>query len=113
MQENFKRGGTALNIDKLKNDKNSQDFILMKGMPSIARRNKNEFNIFNNERFICEMIKKNKIIIKNDNDEKIHIKLEEINKIFYLDFCFTTLRAEVETIDTDYKIYQWGKMNKH
>ena len=32
MQENFKRGGTALNIEKLKNDKNSQDFILMKGM---------------------------------------------------------------------------------
>ena len=35
-----------------------------------------ELNIFNNERFICKMIKKNKIIIKNDNDEKVDIKLE-------------------------------------
>ena len=61
MQEYLKRGGTKLTIEKLKYDKNSQDFTLMKGMPLIARRNKKELNIFNNERFICEMIKKEKI----------------------------------------------------
>jgi hypothetical protein len=63
MQEYIKQGGTKLNIEKLSYDKNSQDFILMKGMPLIARRNKKELNIFNHERFICEMIKKDKIII--------------------------------------------------
>ena len=41
MQENIKRGGTKLNIEKLRYDKNSQDFTLMKGMPLIAQRNKN------------------------------------------------------------------------
>jgi hypothetical protein len=64
-------------------------------MPLITRRNKKEFNIFNNERFICEMIKKNKIIIKTDKDEKIDIKLEEIYILFYLRFT----------------IYEWEKMN--
>ena len=96
MQEYLKRGGTKLNIEKLRYDKNSQEFTLMKGMPLIARRNKKELNIFNNERFICEMINKNKIIIKNDNGEKIDIKIEDINKLFYLGFCFTTHRAQGE-----------------
>ena len=49
-----------------------------------------------------------KIIIKNDNGDKIDIKLEEINRLF---FCFTTHRAQGETIDTDYTIYEWEKMN--
>ena len=95
----------------MKYDKNSQDFILMKGMPRIAGRNKKELNIFNNERFICEFIRKDKIIIKNDNGDKIDIKLEEINKLFYLGVCFTTYRAQGETIDTNYTIYEWNKMD--
>ena len=111
MQEYLKRGGTKLNIEKLKYDKNSQDFILMKGMPLIARRNRKDLNIFNNERFICEMIKSNKIIIKNDNGDKIDVNIEDINKLFYLGFCFTTHRAQGETINEDYTIYEWDKMN--
>ena len=75
MQEYLKRGGTKLNIEKLKYDKNSQDFTLMKGMPIISRRNRKDLNIFNNERFICDSIRKDKIIIKNDNGDKIDIKL--------------------------------------
>ena len=58
------------------------------------------------------MIKSNKIIIINDNNEKIDIKLEDINKLFYLGFCFTTHRAQGETINEDYTIYEWEKMNK-
>ena len=57
------------------------------------------------------MIKNNQIIIKNDNGEKIDIKLEEINKLFYLGFCFTAHRSQGETIDADYTIYEWEKMN--
>ena len=41
----------------------------MKGMPLIVRINKKELNIFNIERFICEFIRKDKIIIKNDNGD--------------------------------------------
>ena len=94
MQEYIKRGGTKLNIEKLRYDKNSQDFILMKGMPSIARRNKNEFNIFNNERFICEFIRKDKIIIKNDNGDKIDINLKKL--INYSILVFVLLHTELK-----------------
>ena len=57
------------------------------------------------------MIKSNKIIIKNDNNDKIDINIEDINKLFYLGFCFTTHRAQGETIDKDYTIYEWDKMD--
>jgi hypothetical protein len=86
MTDHLKNKGQTLKIEKLRYDKNSKDFTLMKGMPLIARRNKKEFNIFNNERFICEFIRKDKIIIKNDNGDKIDIKLEEINNCFILAF---------------------------
>ena len=111
MADHLKNRGQTLKIEKLRYDKNSQDFTLMKGMPLIARRNKKELNIFNNERFICEFIRKDKIIIKNDNGDKIDININEINKLFYLGFCFTTHRAQGETIDTNYTIYEWDKMD--
>ena len=111
MADHLKNRGQTLKIEKLRYDKNSQDFTLMKGMPLIARRNKKELNIFNNERFICEFIRKDKIVIKNDNGDKIDININEINKLFYLGFCCTTHRAQGETIDTNYTIYEWGKMN--
>ena len=57
------------------------------------------------------MIKTNKIIIKNDDGDKIDVNIEDINKLFYLGFCFTTHRAQGETIDKDYTIYEWDKMN--
>ena len=61
MADHLKNKGQTLKIEKLKYDKNSQDFTLMKGMPLIARRNRKDLNIFNNERFICEMIKRIKL----------------------------------------------------
>ena len=79
----------------MKYDKNSQDFTLMKAMPLIARGNKKELNIFNNERFICEMVNKNKIIIKNDNGEKIDIKEKLINySILVFVLLHTDLKAK-------------------
>jgi ATP-dependent exoDNAse (exonuclease V) alpha subunit len=113
MKEYFKsNNGRKLKIDKLIYDDNSQDFYLMKGMPLIARKNRKDLNIFNNEKFICQSIKKDSIIIKNELDEEIEVPIQDIRYTFYLGYAITCHKAQGDTIEDDYAIWEWEKMHK-
>ena len=51
-----KKGKTALSLDKLEYDKNSQDVRLLAGTPIIARINKEDMGVYNNECFTIKEI---------------------------------------------------------
>ena len=103
--------GRKLKVEKLNFDENSQEYLLMRGMPLIARRNNKKLNIYNNEMFTCHSIKKETIIVKNEMDEEIEIPFNSIKYFFHIGFCITTHKSQGETYNEDYAIYEWEQMS--
>ena len=69
---------TPLKLNKLVYDNNSQDVLLLKDMPIIARKNSKELGIANNDTFTIKKIdNKKQIIIITDDEKDIDIKIED------------------------------------
>ena len=100
----------ALKLKALTYDDNSQDVKLIKGMPIIARVNKLNLDIANNEEFtIKEIDFFNEIIIITDEfNKEIEIKHDEFQKLFYVAFCITTHKSQGATIDRPYTIHEFN-----
>ena len=98
-------------INALHYDKNSQDYLLAKGMPVIARVNSKSLHIINNESFIVSKITNENITVINELNEEILIKKGKFNRIFHLAFCITVHKSQGATFDKKYTIYNWKKMN--
>jgi ATP-dependent exoDNAse (exonuclease V) alpha subunit len=86
-------------------------YTLCKDMPLIARLNKKDLDIVNNEMFKCHEIKKDTIIIKNEF-KLLEIKKEKFNKLFDLAFCVTIHKSQGMTLNDKYVIYEWEKLDK-
>jgi ATP-dependent exoDNAse (exonuclease V) alpha subunit len=97
-----------LYIKKLSYDENSQDMILMEGMPLIARKGNDKLNICNNETFTIKTIDDETITIK-DGDRNIDIDIDQISSLFYPAFCITVFKAQGQTYNEQYMIHEWDK----
>ena len=104
-----KKGKKSLNLDKLSYDKNSQDVRLLAGTPIIARTNRLDMNIYNNECFTIKEIQHSKgnILITDDCGETKGIPMYLFQKLFYVAYCITIHRCQGATYDHAYTIHEW------
>ncbi len=77
-------------------------------MPIIARRNNRELSIYNNETFTIKEIRRNDdLIIIFDDDREQEIPIDDFVKMFNVAYCITCHRAQGQTYDESYTIYEW------
>jgi hypothetical protein len=95
----------SIYVKRLSYDDNSQDMIIQKGTPLIARKGYDKLEIVNNETFIVDKV----------TDECIQttcgkvIDRDQIACLFYTAFCITTHKAQGSTYDQPYMIHEWDK----
>jgi ATP-dependent exoDNAse (exonuclease V) alpha subunit len=108
--EEYKKNnkGKTIHIKKLSYDDNSQDMILMKGMPLIARKGHDKLEICNNETFTIKAIDDETITI-TDGDRNIVIDIDLIASLFYPAFCITVHKSQGQTYNQPYMIHEWDK----
>jgi hypothetical protein len=104
-----------------KNDEYTQDVWLYKGLPVIARTTVDGGDTtVNNEYFTVSRVYKEKVVCTNmrpgENDEPeehtVEVKLDEFHKLFVVNYCSTTHKAQGETITEDFTIWDWDRMDE-
>lgn len=99
-------------VKKIEGNNNSQEFVLMKGMPVITHKTVKKYDFCNNEFFKVKQITNNNIIVSNDKKELV-LEKEIFDKYFNLAFCITTHKSQGLTIKEPYTIYEWDKFNRN
>ena len=105
----IKKGKKSLSLNKLPYDSNSQDVRLLSGTPIIARVNKADMNIYNNECFTIKEIqhsRSNILIIDEFGDAK-DISFCDFQKLFHVAYCITIHKCQGSTFDHPYTIHEW------
>ena len=99
-------------LKKNVNDDRSQDMILNKSMPIIAKINKEKLGIFKNQRFTIKKIdeKKNIILIENEYGIK-EINVDDFNKYFIPGFASTCHSVQGLSISEKYTVHEFNKMS--
>ena len=92
-------------------DENSQNLKLMKGMPIIASKTTDKYDIMNNETFTILDIDEDTFII-NVNGKNISINTKEFTDIFHLAFAMTVFKSQGQTFNENYCIYEWERFDK-
>jgi len=100
----------SIDIKAKENDETSQDVRLMKGMPIIAKKTTEKYDIMNNETFDIIDIKEDIFTIKI-HQTPIEIELKEFQDLFNIAFCMTIHKSQGQTFDKDYNIYEWEKLD--
>jgi ATP-dependent exoDNAse (exonuclease V) alpha subunit len=92
-------------------DEMGQDVKLLKGMPIIARKTTEKYDIMNNETFHIYEINKEtfKIIV---HQSPIEISIKEFQELFNIAFCMTIHKSQGQTFDHNYTIYEWEKLGR-
>lgn len=108
-------GKHTVEIEKLRYDAESQDMILFKGMPVIARLNyykpcKQDLHLCNNDVFEIVKVGEDNIQIRND-DGVYDIATGRFSYFFYPAYCITTHKSQGETFLEPYSIYEWDKFD--
>jgi hypothetical protein len=102
---------TTMKISKLSYAKESQDMIIFRTMPIIARLGNKSFDICNNETFTIEGLDvvNEKIYIINDRlEEHIIMTVKEFRTHFLPAFCITIHKSQGETYNFPYTIHEWS-----
>jgi ATP-dependent exoDNAse (exonuclease V) alpha subunit len=98
-------------LPKLGYDSNSQDTIIYKGLPIIARVNCRKNDIANNETFIVKKVGDKVITITDEGFDK-DIETKDFMRLFYPAYCMTCHRVQGTTIDRPFTIYEWKHFNE-
>ena len=98
-------------------DDMSQDMWIYKGLPLICKKNDNKGGEYlNNETFIVDDYDNKNIYISservNDDDEtythKMIVKIDDVMKVFYLNYCTTIHKVQGTTIKEKFTIWDWN-----
>ena len=104
-------------IPKITKDKHSQDMYIYKDCPLIARQNDNKNKEYlNNETFNVVDFNDKYVILQNerpddDGEPYIHnikIDIQDLQKLFYLNYCSTIHKYQGTTIQGEFNIYDWN-----
>jgi hypothetical protein len=92
-------------------DEMGQDVKLLKGMPIIARKTTEKYDIMNNETFNIYDINKEtfKIIV---HQSPIEISIKEFQELFNVAFCMTVFKSQGQTFNENYSIFEWERFDK-
>ena len=103
---NEKRG---LFVERNMFDESSQDMYIYKGVPLIAKETTSEF--FNNEKFVVKNTFAESITLENDRTQ-IEIHRLDLSTFFNLSFATTVHKSQGDSINENFTIWEWNKMNK-
>jgi len=101
-------------------DEYTQDMYVYKDLPVIARKTEQKGEVcMNNETFDVLDFDDEKIYLgttrPNDDGEPechlIDVDIKDFIELFALNYCSTTHKAQGETIEEDFTIYDWEKMD--
>ena len=108
-----KKGKTALALDKVEYDANSQAVRLLAGTPIIANANNLKLEIYNNETFIIKQIQHSKqnIVIIDDAGATKDICFDDFQRMFYVAYCITIHKAQGLSYVHAYTIHEWHKLD--
>ena len=102
-----------MRLPKLQYDENSQDVILVRKTPLIAKVNNSKLKLINNERYtITKIDVDNQEITVQNNRNEITITKDEFQKLFRVGYCFTCHSVQEMSIDKPFTIYEWERMHK-
>jgi ATP-dependent exoDNAse (exonuclease V) alpha subunit len=100
-------------LPKLQYDENSQDVILVRKTPLIAKVNNSKLNLINNERYtITKIDVDNQEITVQNNRNEITIDSSDFQKLFRVGYAFTIHACQGMSIETPYTIWEWERLNK-
>jgi ATP-dependent exoDNAse (exonuclease V) alpha subunit len=103
----------AVELKGLAYDPNSQDVRLCAGMPVISRKNNKFLELFNNESYTIQKIKRTEeIIVVSDDIKEIEVSYKDFNKLFNVAFCITTHKSQGATFDEAYTIHEFSKFDE-
>jgi ATP-dependent exoDNAse (exonuclease V) alpha subunit len=91
-------------------DEMGQDVKLIKGMPIIARKTTDKYDIMNNETFSIYDINEKTFKIRV-HQSPIEININEFQDLFNVAFCMTIHRAQGQTFNENYSIYEWERLD--
>ena len=109
-KESKKKQPQTINIKANENDETSQNLKLLKGMPIIAKKTTEKYDIMNNETFDIIDINNDTFKIKV-HDTPIEIETKEFSNLFNIAFCMTIHKSQGQTFTYDYQIYEWEKLD--
>jgi len=95
-------------------DGNSQDVIIMKDTPIIARINCKKYDVYNNEQYEITDINNETFSIKDINDKSktvMDIPTSEFQKMFYVAYAITTHKCQGCSLDHPYNIWEYDCMS--
>ena len=98
----------VLELKAYKYSDNSQDILLMKGMPVIARTTSEDFS--NNDQFIVQKVAAT-LITLTDGHATLEVLTAEFTRLFNLAYCITTHSCQGSTYDYPYTIHEFHKMD--
>ena len=102
----------AIIIAKNKTNPQSQDMMAYKGLPIIAcRTRKGDGFVNSDEGKIMKVNDKNVIVKIEGVDNEIELDYDEFGKSFYPAYCITVHKSQGITIEEDYTIYDWDRMD--
>ena len=102
----------AIIIAKNKTNPQSQDMMAYKGLPIIACRTRKGDGFVNSDEGKIMKVNDKNIIVKIEGVEKeIELDYDEFGKSFYPAYCITVHKSQGITIEEDYTIYDWDRMD--
>jgi hypothetical protein len=118
---NKEKKANSILIKADENDEITQDIYLYSGLPLIARQNlKGGDLIINNEKFILGDYDDEFLYLSSERPDEngeifihvIDIKINDLQKLFSLNYCSTTHKSQGETISENFTIYDFNFMSK-
>jgi hypothetical protein len=118
---NKERNNNSILIKADEEDDKTQDIYLYSELPLIARQNtKGGEEMINNEKFILDNYDNQYLFLSSERPDdngnifkhKIDININDLQKLFCLNYCSTTHKSQGETITKNYTIYDFNYMNK-
>ena len=118
---NKEKKNNSILIKADEEDEITQDIYLYPGLPLISRKTLLDGDlIINNEKFILENYDNEYLYLLSDRPDengeeikhRIDIKINDLQKLFCLNYCSTTHKSQGETIMENYTIYDFNFMSK-
>ena len=102
---------TILELKALDYEGNSQNVKLRAGAPIVARVNRSEMDLFNNEQSAIKQIKVKKLVQVQleDGEHMLDIPFKEFQKLFYPAYCNTVHSSQGSTFKHKFTIHEWSR----
>jgi energy-coupling factor transporter ATP-binding protein EcfA2 len=97
-------------LKKLEWDDNSQDVVLYKDLPIIARVNSRDLDIANNETFTVESVRNDTVVI-SDGEATKDVPINRFQRLFFPAYAVTCHKSQGQSINRPYTIYEWEKFS--